>query len=31
MMMAIPAPHWAFFRALSAKEFANVLREWQQR
>ena len=27
MMIAIPAPHWAFFRELSAKEFANVLRE----
>jgi Transposase DDE domain len=27
MMIAIPAPHWAFFRKLSAKEFANVLRE----
>jgi Transposase DDE domain len=27
MMMAIPAPHWAFFRKWSAKEFANVLRE----
>jgi len=27
MMIAIPAPHWALFRALSSKEFANVLRE----
>lgn len=27
MMIAIPAPHWAFFRALSDKEFANALRE----
>jgi hypothetical protein len=27
MMIAIPAPHWALFRALSAKEFANALRE----
>jgi hypothetical protein len=27
MMIAIPAPHWALFRALSRKEFANVLRE----
>ena len=27
MMIAIPAPHWALFQALSAKEFANVLRE----
>jgi hypothetical protein len=27
MMMAIPAPHWAFFRELSDREFANVLRE----
>jgi IS4 transposase len=27
MMIAIPAPHWAFFRALSAKEFADALRE----
>ena len=27
MMVAIPAPHWALFRELSAKEFANALRE----
>jgi len=27
MMIAIPAPHWALFRALSAKEFANTLRD----
>jgi hypothetical protein len=27
MMIAIPAPHWAFFRALSDKEFAAALRE----
>jgi IS4 transposase len=27
MMMAIPAPHWAFFRALSDKAFADALRE----
>jgi Transposase DDE domain len=27
MMIAIPTPHWALFRELSAKEFANVLRE----
>jgi Transposase DDE domain len=27
MMIAIPAPHWAFFHALAAKEFANILRE----
>ena len=27
MMIAIPAPHWALFRQLSAKEFANALRE----
>jgi Transposase DDE domain len=27
MMIAIPAPHWALFRALSNKEFANALRE----
>ena len=27
MMIAIPAPHWAFFRELSDKEFANALRE----
>ena len=27
MMIAIPAPHWAWFRALSAQEFANALRE----
>jgi hypothetical protein len=27
MMIAIPAPHWALFRVLSAQEFANVLRE----
>jgi Transposase DDE domain len=27
MMIAIPAPHWALFRELSAKEFANALRE----
>jgi IS4 transposase len=26
-MIAIPTPHWALFRALSAKEFANALRE----
>jgi len=27
MMIAIPAPNWALFRELSAKEFANALRE----
>jgi IS4 transposase len=27
MMIAIPAPHWQFFRALSDREFADVLRE----
>jgi IS4 transposase len=27
MMIAIPAPHWALFRELSAKEFANTLRD----
>ena len=27
MLMAIPAPHWALFRELSDKAFANVLRE----
>ena len=27
MMIALPAPHWVLFRALSDKEFANVLRE----
>jgi len=27
MMIAIPAPNWAFFRELSEREFANVLRE----
>ena len=27
MMIAIPAPHWTFFRELAAKEFANVLHE----
>jgi hypothetical protein len=27
MMIAIPAPHWALCRELSAKEFANALRE----
>jgi hypothetical protein len=27
MMIAIPSPHWAFFRELSDKAFANVLRE----
>ena len=27
MMIAIPAPHWELFRALAAKECANVLRE----
>jgi hypothetical protein len=27
MMIAIPAPNWAFFRELSDREFANVLRE----
>jgi hypothetical protein len=27
MMIAIPAPHWAFFRALSDKEFADALHE----
>jgi IS4 transposase len=27
MMVAVPAPHWAFFRDLSAQAFANVLRE----
>src|SRR6516165_4308054 len=27
MMMAIPTPHWALFRALSEPEFAGALRE----
>lgn len=27
MMIAIPAPHWQFFRDLSDRDFANVLRE----
>ena len=27
MMIAIPAPHWAFFRELAAKECADLLRE----
>ena len=27
MMIAIPTPHWALFRELSAQEFANALRE----
>jgi hypothetical protein len=27
MMIAIPTPHWALFRELSAQEFANMLRE----
>jgi hypothetical protein len=27
MMIAIPAPHWALFRELSDKEFADALRE----
>jgi IS4 transposase len=27
MMIAIPTPHWTFFRGLAAKEFANVLHE----
>jgi len=27
MMIAIPAPHWVLFRALSPQEFAHVLRE----
>jgi IS4 transposase len=27
MMIAIPAPHWALFRALSDKAFADALRE----
>jgi hypothetical protein len=27
MMIAIPSPHWAFFRELSDKAFANILRE----
>jgi len=27
MMIAIPAPHWALFRTLSAKELANTLRD----
>jgi Transposase DDE domain len=27
MMIAIPAPHWAFFGELAAKEFADLLRE----
>jgi Transposase DDE domain len=27
MMIAIPAPHWALFRELSAKEFADTLRD----
>jgi hypothetical protein len=28
MMLAIPAPPWALFRELSAKEWANAWREW---
>lgn len=27
MMIAIPSPHWRFFRELSDREFANALRE----
>lgn len=27
MMVAIPAPHWAIFREMSNREFANALRE----
>lgn len=27
MMIAIPAPHWTYFRELAIKEFANVLQE----
>ena len=27
MMIAIPAPHWQFFRGLSDRDFANALRE----
>src|SRR5262245_66696711 len=27
MMIAIPAPHWVLFRELSAKAFANTLRD----
>jgi Transposase DDE domain len=27
MMIAIPAPHWTYFRELATKEFANVLQE----
>ena len=27
IMIAIPVPHWALFRALSDKEFAKALRE----
>jgi IS4 transposase len=27
MMIAIPAPHWRFFRDLSDRDFANALRE----
>jgi hypothetical protein len=27
MMMAIPAPQWALFRELSAKEFAHTVRD----
>src|SRR5262245_18446157 len=27
MLIAIPAPHWALFRELSDKEFANAVRE----
>ena len=27
MMIAIPAPHWGLFRALSSKAFASVLRD----
>jgi len=27
MMIAIPAPHWALFRELAVKVFANILRE----
>jgi hypothetical protein len=27
MMIAIPVPHWAIFREMSAREFAEALRE----
>jgi hypothetical protein len=27
MMIALPAPHWTFFRELSDREFADTLRE----